>query len=177
VVRRARPSWGYLRWVQKVAERCSLLIFRVLEPSIRGGLEDVMKNPSGPVNKRLLQVVFFSFITAVAFAQAPPKYNAATETTLKGTVTELKFLPPTGAKSIAYVMTKTGPDKDKDVVEIFLCPKKFLDDLGIVFKADDAIQVTGSQIKQDTGSVLLAREVVRNGETITLRFQDGRPAW
>ena len=136
-----------------------------------------MKNPSGPVNKRLLQVVFFSFIAAVAFAQAPPKYNAATETTLKGTVTELKFLPPTGAKSIAYVMTKTGPDKDKDVVEIFLCPKKFLDDLGIVFKADDAIQVTGSQIKQDTGNVLLAREVVRNGETITLRFQDGRPAW
>lgn len=136
-----------------------------------------MTNPSGPVNKHLLQVVFFSLIAATAFAQAPPKYDAATETTVKGTVSELKFLPPTGAKSIAYVMTKTGPDKDKDLVQVFLCPKKFLDDIGVVFKADDAIQVTGSKIKQDSGDVLLAREVVRNGETITFRFQDGKPAW
>ena len=136
-----------------------------------------MRNPSGPVNKHLLQAVFFSFLAATAFAQAPPKYNSATETTFKGTVSELKFLPPTGAKSLAYVITKTGPDKDKDLVQVFLCPKKFLDDLGIEFKADDAIQVTGSKIKQESGDVLLAREIVRNGETITFRFQDGKPAW
>ena len=36
-----------------------------------------------------------------AFAQSPPKYDPATETKLKGTVEELKFVPPTGAKTVA----------------------------------------------------------------------------
>ena len=106
-----------------------------------------------------------------------PKYDKATETTVKGSVEELKLVPPAGPKPVAYLTLKTGPDKDKDTAQIYLCPKKFLDDMGITFKADDAVQVVGSKVKQDTGDVILAREVTLNGETLTLRFQDGKPAW
>jgi hypothetical protein len=49
--------------------------------------------------------------------------------------------------------------------------------LGIAFKADEAIQITGSKVKQDGADLILAREVVKNGETLTFRFQDGKPAW
>jgi hypothetical protein len=133
-------------------------------------------NLCGPLYKHALQVAAFAFLATLAYPQAPPKYDAATETTLKGTVSELKLIPATG-KANAYVLTKTGPDKDKDVIQIFLCPKKFLDDMGITFKADDAIQVTGSKVKQDGADLILAREVVKGGETLTLRFQDGKPAW
>ncbi len=131
-----------------------------------------MKTP-GPFGAHFLQVAAFVFVATVAYSQAVPKYDASTETTFKGIVGELRFVPPSGPKPVAYVTTKT----DKDSIQVFLCPKKFLDDMGITFKADDSIQVTGSKVKQDGADLILAREVVKGGETLTLRFQDGKPAW
>jgi len=130
--------------------------------------------PSVPVQRHLWQFAFLAFLTASALAQAPPKYDPGTETTLKMVVAEMKLVPPSGAKPVAYLVPKSS---DKDAVEIFLCPKKFLDDMGIAFKPDDAIQVTGSKVKQDGADLILAREVVKGGETLTFRFQDGKPAW
>ena len=133
--------------------------------------------PSVWFHKLLLQLAVISALTTAAFSQAPPKYDRATETTLKGTVEELKMVPPSGAKPLAYLLTQTGPDKTKDTVQVFLCPKSFLDELGIAFKADESIQITGSKVKQDGADLILAREVVKSGETLTFRFQDGKPAW
>jgi hypothetical protein len=118
-----------------------------------------------------------ALVAVPAFSQGPPQYDKATETTIKGTVGGLKLVPPTGAKSIAYLVTKTGPDKEKDTVEIFLCPKSFLDQMGISFKADEAIEITGSKVKQSGADLILAREMQKNGETLTFRFPDGKPAW
>jgi hypothetical protein len=89
----------------------------------------------------------------------------------------LKLVPPSGGKPIAYLVTKTGPDKKKDTVQIFLCPKSFLDQMGIAFKADEAIEVKGSKVKRDGADLILAREMVKGGETLTFRFPDGKPAW
>ena len=134
--------------------------------------------PSAPARQCAVQVAVVLFLVAAAFAQAPPKYDRATETTVKGTVEEFKLVPPSGAKPLAYLVEKTGPDKDKDTVQIFLCPKKFLDDIGVAFKADEAIEVIGSKVKQQDGAdLILAREVVKGGETLTFRFEDGKPAW
>jgi hypothetical protein len=126
---------------------------------------------------RLLQLAAIALVATSAFSQAPPKYDPATETTVKGTVGELKLVPPTGGKPIAYLVTKTGPDKEKDTVQIFLCPKSFLDQMGIAFKTDEAIEVKGSKVKQDGADLILAREMVKGGETLTFRFPDGKPAW
>lgn len=133
--------------------------------------------PSAPIRQCVLTLAVAGLLAGAAFCQAPPKYDRSTETTVKGTVEELKLVPPSGAKPVAYLVEKTGPDKDKDTVQIFLCPKKFLDDIGADFKADEAIQVTGSKVKQDGADLILAREVVVGGETLTFRFQDGKPAW
>ena len=126
---------------------------------------------------RLLQRAAIALVATSAFSQAPPKYDPATETTVKGKVGELKLVPPTGGKPIAYLVTKTGPDKEKDTVQIFLCPKSFLDQMGIAFKTDEAIEVKGSKVKQDGADLILAREMVKGGETLTFRFPDGKPAW
>jgi hypothetical protein len=126
---------------------------------------------------RLLLLAAIALVATSAFSQAPPKYDPATETTVKGTVQELKLVPPTGGKPIAYLVTKTGPDKEKDTVQIFLCPKSFLDQMGIAFKTDEAIEVKGSKVKQDGADLILAREMVKGGETLTFRFPDGKPAW
>jgi hypothetical protein len=113
------------------------------------------------------------FLAASAFAQTSPKYDTATETTFKAAVEQLKLVPPTGGKPLAYLVAKNGPD----TVQIFLCPKSFLDEMGVDFKAGEEIQVTGSKVKQDGADLILAREVVKGGDTLTLRFKDGKPAW
>ena len=129
------------------------------------------------VHNRILPLAAIALCSTSALSQAPPKYDATTETTIKVIVTELKLVPPTGGKPIAYLETKSGPDKEKDAVHIFLCPKSFLDQMGIAFKADEAIEVKGSKVKQDGADLILARELVKGGDTIIFRFPDGKPAW
>ena len=133
--------------------------------------------PSTSFHTRVVELAAAVLLTTTAFAQAPPKYDPATETTLKGTVEEFKLVPPTGSKPLAYLMTKTGPDKDKDTIEVFLCPKSFLDEMGVAFKANESIEVTGSKVKQAGADLILAREIMTGGETLTFRFKDGKPAW
>jgi hypothetical protein len=128
--------------------------------------------PCGPFQKNLLKLAVV-LVTASAFAQAPPKYDAATETKLKGAVQELKFVPPSGGKPVGYLVVKSGADS----VQVFLAPKSFLDDMGASFKAGDEVEVTGSKVKQDGTDLILAREVAKGNDTLTLRFKDGKPAW
>jgi hypothetical protein len=127
---------------------------------------------SGRILRRL-PLAAVTFLSTLAFSQASPKYDPATETTFKGVVQELKLVPPSGGKPVVYLVMKSSPDSP----QVFLCPKKFLDDMGVAFKADDEIEVTGSKVKQDGADLTLAREVVKSGETLTLRFKDGKPAW
>jgi hypothetical protein len=130
-------------------------------------------NTSGPIHSHLLKLAAVTFLATSAFSQAPPKYDPATEGTFKGTVEEVKLVPPSGGKPVAYLVMKNGTE----AVQVFLCPKKFLDDMGVEFKAAEEIEVTGSKVKQDGADLTLAREVVKGGETLTLRFKDGKPAW
>lgn len=130
-------------------------------------------NPCGPIGKSLLQLAAMACLATFAFSQSPPKYDPAAETTFKGVVEEVKLVPPTGGKPVAYLVVKNG----LDTVQVFLCPKSFLDEMGVTFKAEDAIQVTGSKVRQDGGDLILAREVVKGEDTLTLRFKNGKPAW
>ena len=125
-----------------------------------------------PIQKNLLKLAIV-LVAASALAQAPPKYDPATETRLKGTVEELKFVPPSGAKQVGYLMLKSG----SDTVQVFLGPKKFLDDMGATFKPGDAVEVMGSKVKVDGADQILGREVVKGDDVLTLRFADGKPAW
>jgi len=131
----------------------------------------------GPMYSHVLKLAAITFLATCAFSQASsqasPKYDPATEGTFKGVVQEVKLVPPSGGKPVAYLVMKSGPG----AVQVFLCPKKFLDDMGITFKADDEIEVTGSKVKEDGADLMLAREVVKSGDTVTLRFKGGKPAW
>jgi len=126
----------------------------------------------GPICRHLLKFSAIGLVAAAAFAQAPPKYDPASETTLKGVVDQMKLVPPSGGKPVAYLVMKGD-----DAAQVFLCPKKFLDDMGVDFKTGDEIQIIGSKIKHEGADLILAREVAKGGDTLTLRFKDGKPAW
>jgi len=102
-----------------------------------------------------------------------PKYDAATETKMKGTVEELKLPEKGHDKEIVHLVMKNGDE----TVDIYLCPKSFMDDMGVTFTKGDEIAFTGSKVKQGGADIVLAREVVKGQDTLTLRDDKGKPVW
>jgi hypothetical protein len=104
---------------------------------------------------------------------SPPKYDVHTETKMKGTVEEVQLPPKGSEKEAAHLLVKTGTD----TVDIYLCPKSFLDDMGVSFSKGDEIAITGSKAKQGEADLILAREVVKGTDTLVLRDEKGNPVW
>ena len=100
-----------------------------------------------------------------------PKYDLRTESKMKATVQEVR-LPAKGSE-IAHMLVKIGTD----TFDVYLCPKAFLDDMGVNFTQGEEIVVTGSRIKQGEAELILAREVVRGNDTLVLRDAKGNPVW
>jgi hypothetical protein len=47
----------------------------------------------------------------------------------------------------------------------------------VTFSKGDEIAFTGSKVKQDGADMVLAREVVKGQDTLTLRDDKGKPVW
>lgn len=92
---------------------------------------------------------------------------------MKGTVEEVKLPPKGGEKEVAHLLVKTGTD----TVDVYLCPKSFLDDMGVSFGKGDEIAITGSKTKQGEADLILAREVVKGADTLLFRDDKGNPVW
>ncbi len=127
-------------------------------------------------------IFLFLFISALlvvsAVAQkaakpAPPKYDLQTETKIKGTIDEVKLPAKGSEKEIAHLLVKNGAD----TLDIYLCPKAFMDDMGMDFSKGDEISLTGSKIKQGDADLVLAREIVKGNNTFALRDAKGAPVW
>ena len=102
-----------------------------------------------------------------------PKYDLSTESKMKATVQEVKLPAKGSEKEIAHLLVKIGTD----TFDVYLCPKAFLDDMGVNFSQGEEIVLTGSRIKQGEAELILAREVVRGNDTLVLRDEKGNPIW
>jgi len=102
-----------------------------------------------------------------------PKYDLSTESKMKATVQEVKLPAKGSEKEIAHLLVKIGAD----TFDVYLCPKAFLDDMGVNFSQGEEIVLTGSRIKQGEAELILAREVVRGNDTLVLRDEKGNPVW
>ena len=102
-----------------------------------------------------------------------PNYDLATETKMKGTIQELKLPEKGSEKKGAFLTLKSGTD----TLDVYLCPKSYLDDMGSTLAKGDDVTLTGSKVKQDGVDVILAREVVKGNDTLVLRDDKGKPVW
>jgi hypothetical protein len=102
-----------------------------------------------------------------------PKYDLQTETKMKATIEEVKLPPKGSEKEIAHLMVKVGAD----TLNVYLCPKSFMDDMGMDFGKGDEISLTGSKVKDGDAELILAREVVKGNDSFVLRDAKGDPAW
>ena len=134
-------------------------------------------NPSGCCWKRIFPAIALlgtlPLVAQKAQEASPPKYDVHAETKMKGTAEEVKLPPKGSEKEVAHLLVKTGTD----TVDVYLCPKSFLDDMGVSFSKGDEISLTVSKVKQGEADLLLAREVVKGTDTLVLRDEKGNPIW
>jgi len=102
---------------------------------------------------------------------SPPKYDLRTETKIKGTLEEVKVPLKGSEKEVAHLLLKNGTE----TLDVYLCPKSFLDDMGVRFGKGDEIALTGSKVKQGEADLILAREVVKGNDTLVLPDEKGNP--
>lgn len=131
-----------------------------------------------PVN---LWIAFFSGLALLGaisgVAQKPsagsqPKYDLQTESKIKGSVDEVKA-PPKGSKEVVHLAMKSGTE----MIDVYLCPQGFLDEMGMSFAKGDEIVVKGSKVKVGDAELVLAREVGKGTDTLILRDDKGNPIW
>jgi hypothetical protein len=126
------------------------------------------------IGKILPPTLAIFLCSGLSAAQAhPPKYDPATETKLKGVVEDLRLPPKGQEKDAVHLLIKNGDD----MIDIYLCPKSFMDDMGVTFSKGDAVEVTGSKVKPDGVDLILARAVVKGQDTLVLRDDKGNPVW
>src|SRR5579859_1860727 len=128
----------------------------------------------------LLLIIVTSLIGAAALAQRTrpsttslPKYDVHAEIKIKGTIEEVKLPPKGSEKEIVHLQVNDGTNS----IDAYLCPKTFLDDMGMSFAKGDAIAITGSKAKLGDSDVFLVREIVKGNDTFVLRDGKGDPVW
>lgn len=128
------------------------------------------------LRRSLVQAGFLLLLAPAAFVfgqAGSPKYDIATEAKFKVTVQDLKLPAKGKEKDAAHLVVTSGTD----TIDIYLCPKAFLDDMGATFAKGDEVTVTGSKITQDGADMILARQVVKGSDTLMLRDDKGKPVW
>lgn len=124
-------------------------------------------------NGILIIFLMLAIPLALAQKQSGKKYNISTETKVTGTVDDVKEVQE-GNEKETHLVLKT----DSGMVEVCLCPARFLSELDMNFQKGDKLEVTGSKVKEENGETeLLAREIVKGDNTLVLRDKQGGPVW
>jgi hypothetical protein len=107
-------------------------------------------------------------------AQQNFNYDPANQTTLQGTIEEVKDYkcPVTGTVG-SHISVKG----EQTSTEIHLAPAKFMKEYEIVLKPGDAVKIVGVKIVFDGKPGMLAKSVTVGKETFIFRDDKGRPLW
>ena len=119
-------------------------------------------------------VLLFLFIPSVVWAQRGTRlYDVKSETKVTGTVEDVQQFTGRHGWAGVHLTLKT----DAGTVDVHAGPAAYLEKQQFSFAKGDSIEVVGSQIKQDGKDVMLAREITKDGKTLSLRNKNGLPLW
>jgi hypothetical protein len=108
----------------------------------------------------------------------PMTYDTTTEVTLKGSVEMVENVTQQqrmGSQNMGgtHLTLKT----DKETVDVRVGPSSFLTEHKMSLAKGDKIEVTGSRVKFGDAEAVVAREIKKGDQTLTLRNAQGVPAW
>jgi hypothetical protein len=124
----------------------------------------------------LMLVGLVGILSVGAFAETKvlPKYDPATEITIKkAVVQDVKEVTLANGQNRFRIIVKAGAD----TYEVCLCPKAFLEVLDSTFAKGDEVDIIGSKVQDGANTIVLAREVTKGQNTLVLRDKKGEPVW
>src|ERR1043165_9933083 len=123
----------------------------------------------------LASVILFAALARYTTAQTPginkalPKYDIASEVTLKGTITDIseRNCPVSGGLGFHFILKV----QDGTTIEVHVATSKFGKSYEIGLKKDDKVEVVGSKVKFEGADTVFARQITRGDEVFVVRFQ------
>lgn len=100
-------------------------------------------------------------------------YDPATETTVSGTVDKVTTVDRGGNWQGVHLSLKSG----EETYDVHAGPSAFISNKGFTFAAGDKVEVLGSKVTLNNAPALIAREIRKNGKSLTLRDSSGTPLW
>jgi hypothetical protein len=147
---------------------------------------------------RLAAVCLFSAGLASSALAQPPQgmrpramYDTKTEARFTGTVEAVTTMPPQGGMHGQGMPGGMGPGMrggmmggthltlktDTETFDVHVGPTAFLDEQKISFEKGDTVEVLGSRVTLEDKPVVLAREIKKGDQVLTLRNEQGVPMW
>ena len=123
--------------------------------------------------------VFIAGLATTAFAQGGMHrggrmYNPSTEATVTGTIDEIKNLTSPGRGGGGLHLILSAPS---GAIDVRVGPASFVSSKGFTFAKGDALTVVGSKVTMAGQEVLIARELKKGDQVLTLRDAKGFPLW
>jgi len=101
-------------------------------------------------------------------------YDPKSLETISGEVTQVdRITPSQGMSGGVHMLVKT----DREMVSVHLGPSWYLENQDVKIEPKDKVEVKGSRIMFGDKPALIASEVRKGNEILTLRDEAGFPAW
>ena len=101
-------------------------------------------------------------------------YNPQTVETIRGEVVSIeKITPLKGMYYGVHAVVKT----DKETLSVHLGPGWYIENQDVKLEPKDTVEVKGSRITFEGKPAIVAAEVTKRGESLTLRDASGFPVW
>jgi hypothetical protein len=120
-------------------------------------------------------------------AMRGPVYNPATETTVKGTVEEVQQLTGKALRGPSGTMRSVCPrgwagthlalTTNQGTLIVHVGPAAFLAAKNFSITKGDELTITGSKVQYEGANFLIAREIAKGDQVLTLRDTKGFPVW
>jgi hypothetical protein len=128
-------------------------------------------------NSWFVTMVLAACLASSALAQGVGRtrriYNPSTETTVKGTVEKVTEITGRRAWNGVHLTLKS----DDQTYGVHVGRSDYVSGKGFAFSAGDQIEVTGSKVELGGAETIIAREIKKDGKTLTLRDSQGIPKW
>lgn len=102
------------------------------------------------------------------------RYNQQNVKTIKGTINKVKQISTT--KNMTFG-THLLVDYEGEELEIHLGPSRYLEKKRIKLRKDDIVEVSGAVSTVDGKRSMIAKWIVKQGDTTYLRGNEGLPKW
>lgn len=101
-------------------------------------------------------------------------YNEKTVIQVTGTITSIEEVVPKKGTSVGiHFILKT----EAETFVVHLGPKWYLDKQSIQLKIGDKVEIKGSKVTVDSKAIIIAKAVIRDGVSLNLRDETGKPVW